>query len=165
MAETKVDTPVSAKPAAPKVKRDVSINPSRMKPAEYSRTVYHASIEHMTTKEDMLQPKFWAHVAVSMKPGDRIEAMAQDGTFYAELLVVASDRNWSAVHLLSYHDLTKTSMNLNEEVSDEYSVVFKGPKQWCVVRKIDNAILQDKLHSQDDGMKWLEIHLKQKVAA
>lgn len=146
-------------------KRDVSLNPARMKPAEYNRTVFSVSIEHNITKEDLLLPQFWAHVAMSMKVNDRVEAFAEDGSFYAELLVVASDRTWAKMHMLSYHDLTKIVMDLGDDVMNEYLIKFKGPKAWCVIRKSDNAILNDKMHSDDDAKKWLEVHLKQRQAA
>ncbi|HEX03849.1 MAG TPA: hypothetical protein ENH10_01640 [Bacteroidetes bacterium] len=147
-----------------KIEKDLAINPTRMKPAEYIRTVYSACIEHGITKEDILQPKFWAHFAMNLKPNDRIEAFAEDGTFYAELLVVACDRTWAKMHLMSYHDLTKVDMNFGDDVMDQYSIVFKGPKKWCVIRKSDNAILNDKMLSEGDGKKWLDVFLRKRAA-
>ncbi len=144
-------------------KREVSLTPTRMKPAEYNRTVYSISIEHGITKEDMSQPKFWAHVASSLRPYDRIEAFAEDGSFYSELLVIACDRTWARVQLLSYHDLTKVTMDLGA-VFDEYLITFKGPKGWCVIRKSDNSVLNDKMLSEEDGKKWLEVHLRKRAA-
>ena len=153
-------TPKKATPKKIEPKRDVALIPSRMKLAEYSRSVFSVSIEHNTTKEDMLQPKFWAHVAANMRVNDRIEAFAEDGSFYAELLVVAKDRTWAKVHLMSFHDLTKIAMDISDDILDQYKIDFKGPKGWCVIRRDDNAILNDKMHSEGDAKKWLEVHLK-----
>jgi hypothetical protein len=158
------ETAVKQQAQKAETKREVSLLPSRMKNAEFARNTWSVQLEQGYTLQDCCQPKFWAHVAISLKPLDRIDVFAEDRTFYAELLVLNSDRAWATVHVLSFHDLTKATTNLAKDVRGDYQVTFKGPKGWCVIRSADNAMIQEKLHSEDDGWQWLEIHLQKRSA-
>src|SRR3546814_19085233 len=67
----------------------------RFTTAEHRRLVWVAEVEAGTTPADLEAPSYWAHVAHMLKPalGDKrrqinkIEAYAEDGSWYAEALV------------------------------------------------------------------------------
>jgi len=164
---TDTKTAMKTAPASVKVaeKREVILNPTKMKPAEYHRTTYQAIVPPDVVKDDLMKPEFWSHVAATLKTGDRIDILCQDGSYFAEPLVCNADRTWAKVYMLSYHDLTKVTLDISEDILNNYEVRFRGPKAWSVIRKDDNSVLQEGLHSEEDGHLWLKLHLKQRVAA
>jgi len=146
-------------------KRDVSLTNNRLKQAEFTRTVYTATIERGHIKSDLIDPKFWAHVAIKLRRGDRVECTSEDGSFYAELMVLACDRTWAKMHVLQWHDLSSSAIQLTPEILAEYLVDFKGPDGWCVIRKSDNQTLQSKLFTEDEAKRWIEGFVRNMRAA
>lgn len=149
-------------------KREVVLNPSGLDLAEQKRHVWHVVAAYGTTRADIENPGYWAHVAGRLRPKARIEVHAEDDSFYAEYMVTSCDKTWAKIVNLLFIDLTKTSITKEQEqgINDAYEVTFRGPKKWSVVRKSDRAVLQEGLHSRDDGEKWLAVHLNaQGIAA
>lgn len=135
------------------------LNQSRFNQAEYVRNIWAVTPEAGTKVEDMLDPAFWSHVAASLKPWDKIEVRAEDGTFYAELLVLQSARNWAKVRLLSRVEL-KDAMPEGREV-DGHIIKWAGPHaKWRVIRSTDNAVIHEKAESEAAANKWLTDHLR-----
>lgn len=146
-------------------KRDVSLTANRLKQAEFTRTIYTATVERGHSKTDLLDPKYWAHIAIKLKRGDRIEVMAEDGSYFAELMVIACERTWAQVHILHWHDLNATTVQMTPEIQQDYLIDFKGPERWCVIRRADNAILQSKLNTEGEAKTWLEGFVRNRSAA
>lgn len=149
--------------AVVKENRNLQLRPGKFALAESKNHLWHAIVEFGTRREDVLKPEFWAYVAVKFIPRDQIDVFAEDGTFYSRLLVVRCDRTWASVTELQFVDLTKVK-SVADQVSGDYNVRFLGPKGWSVIRKVDNAVLQDKLHSEENAKDWLRIHLESKSA-
>lgn len=63
-----------------------------LKVADSVRNVYQITAAADTTPEDLLDPKYWAHVARLLRLGDRIEVLAADTSWYAELRVMEVGR-------------------------------------------------------------------------
>jgi hypothetical protein len=139
----------------------------RIQLAEYQRSIYLANVEQGVTREQLKDPKFWAHIANQLKPKDQIEVHAEDGSFVATFIVLACERTWAKVHELSYHNLTKSDITDEQRkaILEDYLVEFKGGNKWCVIRKSDNALMQSKLHSKSDAEQWLLVHINQAAAA
>jgi hypothetical protein len=136
------------------------LNTTRFKGSEYERTVWVVTVEEGVTSDDLERPDFWAHVANRMRPFDRIEVRADDGSYFAELLVIAVDRNWAKVKGLMF-------VQLNEEAtgyapgSADHIVKWRGPhRKWSVVRKSDNAVLKEECQTQAEATLWLNGHLQ-----
>ena len=150
-------------------KREVKLSPSGATPAEHVRNVWAVTSEFGVTKADIEAPDYWAHIAGRLRPRDRIEVMAADGSFYAEYLVTSCDRTWAKVAEVKYLDLTKASAVTGEQadlINAGYEIKWRGPKKWSVLRRQDRAVLQEGLHSEADGNKWLAVHLNsQGIAA
>lgn len=151
------------------VKREVKHSPAGLAPAENVRELWCATAAYGVTREDVENPAYWAHVAARLRPKAKIELHSEDGSFFAEYLVVASDKTWAKVVCLRYIDL-KESVKLTKEqtetIYDGYEVKFRGPRKWSVIRKTDNAVLHEGAHSEDDSRKWLSVHLNaQGIAA
>lgn len=139
----------------------VHMNPGKFGLAEHRRATYVAIVPRGTTKETIEDPTFWAHVSAKIRPWSHIEVQAEDGTFYAELLVLACDRTWARVKLLCFHNLTSSDISQTQaaQINKDYEIKHRGSKRWSVVRRSDNALLQEGLLSEEDASKWLAVHL------
>jgi hypothetical protein len=130
----------------------------QFKEAEYIRRVWCASPEKGVTVEDMLVPSFWAHVAKQLRPGDRIEAVGNDGSWFVELFVRSASGNDARVAVLR-------AVKLDQEVpaveSDDYEIKYRGNAKWSVVRKSDKAVLIDGQDTKEQAAEWLAKHLGQ----
>ena len=141
--------------------RVVQLNPTRFKGSEYERTVWVCTVEEGVDDKDLLKPDYWAHVANRMRPFDRIEVRADDGSYFAELLVVSVDRNWAKVKGLQYVSLVDESVGYEPGGSKDYLVKWRGPhRKWSVLRMSDNAILKDECQTQAEAQLWLNGHLQ-----
>lgn len=59
-----------------------------LKHADTVRNVYQIAAPGGTKPEDVLDPGFWKHVARLMRMGDKIEILAADASWYAEVRVM-----------------------------------------------------------------------------
>lgn len=122
--------------------RPVQLLESRFQLAEFSRAVYQVVPEHGVAWEQVLQPEFWAHVARRVKRYDRIEVIAEDGSYYGDLLVTDTRRGGLIVEPLFFKGLEGPAERVID--MDDYEIRYKGKHwQWTVIRKSDNhAVLR-----------------------
>lgn len=139
----------------------MKITQDRFKLAETVRMT-HVIAPHQGTKvEDLTDPAYWAHVSAKMHAGDHIEAVAEDGTWFAELLVVRAERNWAKVALLRKVDLVATSVEVNPADFEEHYVKWGGvTTKFRVHRKKDKEVLRDGFDSAELANAWLAEHRK-----
>lgn len=137
------------------------LDPQYFGQAEHRRAIYMATVPKGTTKEQLQQPGYWAHVAAKIRPWSRIDVQAEDGSFFAELLVLATDRTWARVRCLSFHNLTDTEMSQSDaaKIMGDYEIKWRGPKKWSVVRRNDSSVINENMHNEADARKWLEVHI------
>lgn len=139
-----------------------SLDAARFKSAEYERVAYVVTAHENTVPSDLLKPEYWAHVAAKLRSYDRIEARANDETWYAEYLVVKAGSNWANVIMLDAWPLT--SQDVIESVASASSALeaqWRGPhSKWSVIRKSDKAVLKEGM-SKDEANRW--IHERQKA--
>ena len=141
------------------VKKDnvVQLSPTRMKSAEYERVVYVVTVPVGTNKDDMENPAFWSHVAMKLKPWDRLEVRCDDGAFFAEYLILACDRLWAKVKELSFVELNAKETELTDV--SEYKIQWKGPHlKFCVIRTKDGGMLKERME-KDEASLWLKEYL------
>lgn len=157
--ETVTETTTKADVGADKLVR--AMETSRFKECEYERTIYVATAFEETAVEDMLKPAYWVHVASKLKPWDRIEARANDGTWWAEFMVLESGRNFARVTLLRQHNLTTSDVAQSQVAAMvEYKVVHRGPHcKWSVVRQSDKQVMHEGEAMRDGADAWLKNHL------
>lgn len=135
----------------------------RFKQAEYERTPWRASIEAGIGIDDVLRPEFWSHVAAKMKPYDIVEVVAEDGAYYAELLVLSCDRLWAKVQVKTFMELNGPQVDplLTSPLASGYKVEYKGPTlKHCVIRLSDNEIVQKEIARKADAEVWVAEHVK-----
>lgn len=161
--ETKDAKKVEGKPEVKADRPIVQLSPARFKLAEYERQIYVATAEEGCTPEDLLKPEHWAHVAKDLKPWDRIEARANDGTWFAEYLVLDTSRAWARVRLLGevQHITTADVAQTQASLQGTYRVEYKGPhSKWCVIRNSDNAMQKEGEGSRDAAETWMKGRLQ-----
>ena len=137
-----------------------SINEARFRAAEFWRNLFAVNPEYGTTIEDMLKEGYWAHVAAKLRPWDKIEVRAEDGSFYAELMVRDAGRNWAKVVLLS---LVKFEAVPDQElvIDQNFKVKWMGPhRKWAAIRMKDNMVLKDGMLDKPSVLKYIENHVK-----
>lgn len=148
------------------------LGPARLPVAEQVRHVWAVMVPIGTKMQDVMRPGYWTHHSARLKPWDRLEVMTEDGTWFMELLVLATDRSWTRVHkLLGMHltspdvALTQASSDLIDSLKDTMEVMHRGPKKWSVVRKNDRAVLIEGKAQRRDAEIALEELAKAEAAS
>jgi hypothetical protein len=126
--------------------------------AEFRRNIFDVIPEHGTPFEALLKEGYWAHVSAQMKPGDRIEVRAEDGSYFAQLIVQDAGRLYARVAVLMHVKLDAIEVKEDGLKAGEYEVAWKGPQlKWCVLRGKDK--LKDGL-TKDAALTWMNEHMK-----
>ncbi len=138
-----------------------ALKDARMRASEFWRTTWCINPELGVTKEDMLKPEYWAHVASKLKPWDLIEARAEDGSYFAVLVVLDGAKTWAKVDEILYKEFKDNAGPADVNVDDKYTIQYKGPHaKWRVTRKSDNNIMREELVSKAAAMAWLSEYQK-----
>ena len=133
------------------------IHPSRFSLADSNRNVWSIVPEVGTPYSALSDASYWSHIADKLRPFDRIEVYAEDGAYWAELLVISAARLSAKVIELRKKDLDGVGM-----VSEPgFEVQWKGPHhKHAVVRMKDKTALQSGFASKEDAMAWLASNSK-----
>lgn len=135
------------------------LNEPRFKNAEYERTIWQASIEAGVPFEEVQKPEFWGHVAEKLKPLARIEVIAEDLSYFAELIVIDCDRLWAKTAVLRFVELDGQAAP--PTLPADYRVEYKGPtKKHVVIRESDNTIVQEGIATKAEANAWVGEHVK-----
>jgi hypothetical protein len=162
MTEVVSASSVSTAPVERKVE---ALTHTNLKEAEFVRPVYCATIPIGTLPEDLLKPEYWAHVATHLRPWARIEARAEDGTWFAEYIVLSVDRTWARVRMLGKYNLTNNDVSLSqaEKVTQSgFEVKWRGAAKWSVIRKADSAVLKEGMDREEADLALKQIEKDQK---
>lgn len=141
---------------APNTKRDASLVPQFLGLAESKRHDYVADIPEAHTREDLLQPSYWAHVATLLAPFDRIECRSETGEWFSDLVVVSAGRNYAVMRELQHVDFTDQPAAAPQAVESKHHIVWKGPKKFVVVRNSDKSIISEGHHTRTDAQLALD---------
>src|SRR5947209_8355484 len=121
----------AANPAAEKERTVYVLGPERLKWAEYERNVHVANPGEGITLQDLLRPECWASVTNILRPWSHIEVRAEDGSYYAELLVTGVDRSWAKVEVLNFKELTTKDVALTAATREsKYEIKHTPGLQW-----------------------------------
>lgn len=137
---------------------------------DYVSTRYDALIGIGQKPEDLLNPAFWAHHAVKLKPMDEIRARAEDGTWMGHYLVLDCSRTWAKVKELNRWSLGTSDVALTQASQEEFKafvaqhkIVHRGPHKWSVVRNGDSAVISEGHVQRGDAEKALDKYARAQI--
>jgi hypothetical protein len=139
-----------------------TIKPSDMQLAEQKRAVWQAFAPPECCPEDLLRPESWAHVARKVEPFSRIEVLAEDGTWWAEYMILLVGPNWVKVALMRQHDFRAVAVQASDPETLEVNYI--PARKWRVLRKSDGAVLREGLATKEEANAWKQEHLKTMAA-
>lgn len=157
--------------------------PTKLARSEYAITTYFLSVLPGVTPADIVNPDFWQHVSSvrgarlqrdRLQVNDKIEVVAQDGSFEAELRVMAVDVRglWAQVRVLRLTEGMGVPVPgaepaeaplVGEFDPDGYRVEFAGPHKFRIVR--GNDVLETHLPTKAAAYAKLAEIKAEKVAA
>ena len=112
---------------------------------------WFVTAESGTAIEDVLQPGYWAFVAVQLNPYDRITVATDDDTWIAELIVRQVAKTAAIVFELSRHVFT--DMDGSQMQASNLYVKWKGIHwRWCVMRHGETEPLKKDFVSRDEAV-------------
>lgn len=133
------------------------LHPSRKHLAEHQRNIWHCDVEIGTLPEDLLNPGYWAHNARELRVLDRIEAHAEDGSWYVELLVQDCGQNYAKVAMLRKVEMQSVTPEGSSALLAGHVVSWGGKHaQFRVIREVDRKVLKDGFKTKAEAFTWLE---------
>jgi len=133
--------------------------PKRFKQAEYQRNIFEAVPPAGTKYEDVLKPEYWVHVAYMLKIRDRIEVIADDFSYFAELIVTGSGQLWVNVEELRFTKLGGYKVE-DDAAHAGYEVKFSGVvDKWVVLRGTD--VMHRGSDTEKQARSWMNNHVRQ----
>ena len=91
-----------------------------------------------------------------LRPFDKFEVIAGDGTWRVEGTIVSCGRTWAQVHVDNTVNFGKM---VEPAKSETHEVKWRGPElMWCVIRTQDGAVIQEKLETKEIANTMLMEH-------
>jgi hypothetical protein len=136
------------------------LSESRLQLAEYYFSDYAVVLPAGVSLDDALKPEFWAHVTKRFRQYDMIRLVPEDGSFFAEVLVVIAAPNFVKLKLL--RDVPLTDDAEAPAANDLAYAEWGGPHdKWRVIRDSDKQVLHkqlpDKLAAQKAAAAYTAI--------
>lgn len=150
---TATTTPKARAPRKEKVVTPITIN--RIKPGDYMRNIFAATVPTGVTLADIQDGKYWTNIAKTLHITDRIEVVSEDGSFFAELYVTSVVQSLVRVKLMRHVDLTSVGeIPVGEE--SEFEVKFRGQiAKHTVQNKKTKEVIKDGFSTQAEAKQWL----------
>ena len=128
--------------------------PTKLHLAEHQVVNYFDSPKEGTAFEDILKPEYWSHVAHQLRPGHKVEVLAEDASFWALLLVIDAGKMTAIVEPLLFKELASRDAVMEDE---EMFVKYRGPhSRYSVLRKSDNAVMKENLQTKAAAAEWMK---------
>ncbi len=154
-----------------------SLLPKKTERAEHAYTQYLVRAAPGVQPGHLIDPDFWVHLAHKLALNDRLEVMAADGSFEAELRVVAIDprRLWAKTRMIRYCGaegvdwpsalpFTSEDIPADEQFPDGYKIKFRGRAKFAIEDRIGN-IVEEQIPSKALALAKLAEIRRQKEAA
>lgn len=108
---------------------------------------------------DVLKREYWSHVSQKLRPMTKISIMADDRSWYGEVVVFQSYLQGALVAFVHPPVRLEKSGVTREE--SEYDIIDGGmSKSWCVVRRKDQRFVSEGHTSEAAASMWLSNFLK-----
>jgi len=153
------DAGVTIPVLATKTRPTPTLSPNGLSVAEYKRRQWFCEAADGVLLEDVMKPEFWAHVASKMTPFDRIEVVSVDGTWAADLMVIATGRTAAKVVSLHQYSFVGGYADMSR-VNTTHEVKHRGPRRWSIIRIADSAVVKEDIATREDADRILADYLK-----
>lgn len=147
----------------PKAERKMEpADPQRFADAEFKRNQHVLDASEGTQVSDLTEPGYWAHLGERLRPWAEIMVRANDGLWYARVIVLEAGRNWAKVHVEHVEYLTTAEVAITQaDAMSPYEIKYRGPhNQWSVIRKADQAVVHEGSGTIDGAVTWLKGRLQ-----
>lgn len=138
----------------------------KLKQADYVRNLFAVTLPFGIKFEEVLNPEYWAHTASKLHPTDRIEIMDEEGTYFAEVMVISCAKNWAKVSVLRFNELSEAIPEAKaegvkgiEDRKNEFKIDWTQASKARVIRISDRQVIQENFPSKADAEKWLVSYL------
>lgn len=135
------------------------LRPHLLKEADYQRKVFHVVLEAGTSLDDVLEPNFWVHNTSRLKPLQKVEVVAHDGSWYAELMVRSVSRAAAKVAVIVHKVLEDVAASA-EDIGD-HVIKHQATRGWFAQNKTTKAIVVDGLPDRESVVAFLRNPVKQ----
>lgn len=148
----------------------MAVTQEQLQLAEFQRLRFAVTLPAGDTLEDAMKQDYWKHCATKLKPKSIIEVVPEDGSFYAELFVTASDTTWARTALImavTFNEsaakqaskATKALKATPVDEGDEHYVDWGGnTAKGRVIRRADKQVVKDGFPSKADAIAWMLDH-------
>lgn len=132
--------------------------------AESKRTVHAAIVQAGLTIEDIMTTNYFANVIKDITVFDRIEARAEDGKWWAELLVVYCNSGALKLKLINGVKIQETKKE--DDVQLDGHVVKWGNMhtKYRVIRDADKEVIKEGFETKGEAVTWAQQHVRQLAA-
>ena len=125
--------------------------------AEYKKQHWVIEAESGVTPAVLQDESYWANLASQMKPWDTVEVRTDDGTMWAEGLVLSCGRNYAKIHLLRVEKLSTKDVEQSQVSQRQTALTFKwlhrGPRKHSIVRS-DGQIMHEGADTKQQALQW-----------
>lgn len=142
----------------------MKLTPHNFREAEYKRNSWMVTADRGTTTADLIDREYWSHVAARLRPRDRVEVHAHDGSWMVEMMVVQASRVGATLVILHKHDLAAATSETTGN-TDGVEIKHRGFAKWSAIRKSDKAVLVEGLDTKEEVAAWLKKPQQQAQAA
>lgn len=125
---------------------------------------WHFRADHGATLEDLLRPEYWLNVAKRFSPFDEITVWFEDGSAWAQLLVISCSAKWAKMKFIGNPIVIEESGRAEIPHQGHKIKWAGGTVLYRVVRDRDNADLKSGFPTAGQAMAWLEDHLRAMAA-
>lgn len=115
---------------------------------------YFIEVPANTTKEALLNPHSYSHVARKLGPMDELVIVAKDASFYSRFLVIYQDHLQAKVVCLEWKPLNAVEIE-SEDVRYFVKHFPNRDVRWAVVRKSDNHRMSQGFASREEAHAWI----------
>lgn len=134
-----------------------ALSSARFGLAEFKRNLFLVRPAAGTSKEDILNPVYWAHTAAHLKVHDVIEVCAEDGAYWGQLLVLSRSDVHANVVELTWTDIAANA-GAEEEIGGLRVKYGNYKTGWRVLRVSDGEVVSTGLESREEAVAAAKAH-------
>lgn len=135
-----------------------TIAPNRLQRSEHYYANYAVVLPHGHSFDDALSPDYWSHVGSRLRQHDVIRVIPEDGSYFAELLVLSAGSGFAKVKALRQIPLEEDGEPIAE--TEPVYVKWQGPHvKHAVIRRSDGERLKEGFSEKKEAEQWARDYL------